>query len=169
DQADWQLLKAENEAFHRSLDYSNWKTRLGLAGLGVMIWVVLCGYTPRYQPRIVRNHARAAAIGALLVATLLVPVLAGMGFSPLYFFGVLPTILVAMILATAYDQRFAMGVASMHAILVAASLGQGVEFFMVLWVGILSCCFLLDDIRTRSKLIEVGGLSALAMIAATAA
>ena len=33
----------------------------------------------------------------------------------------------------------------------------------------LTCCFLLDDIRTRSKLIEVGGATALAMMAATAA
>ena len=33
----------------------------------------------------------------------------------------------------------------------------------------LTACFLLDDIRTRSKLIEVGGATALAMMVATAA
>jgi hypothetical protein len=38
-----------------------------------------------------------------------------------------------------------------------------------LWVGVLAASFLLDDIRTRSKLIEVGGASALAMIFVTAA
>jgi putative nucleotidyltransferase with HDIG domain len=36
-------------------------------------------------------------------------------------------------------------------------------------VGILVACFLLDDVRTRSKLIEVGGLTAIAMMLVTAA
>ena len=42
-------------------------------------------------------------------------------------------------------------------------------FFLIVWVGVLTACFLLDDIRTRSKLIEVGGAAALAMIGVTAA
>jgi putative nucleotidyltransferase with HDIG domain len=168
-ESDWLLLKAENDAFNRNLDRLQIKKRLGLAGLVVLVTVVLAGYIARFQQRIVRNHARAIAMAALMLAMLLVPVLAGMGSSPLHFFGILPTLLVAMILAIAYDQRFAMGVSSMHAILVTAALGQGVEFFLILWIGILTTCFLLDDIRTRSKLIEVGGLTALAMIAAAAA
>ena len=40
---------------------------------------------------------------------------------------------------------------------------------MILFAGVMTCCYLLDDIRTRSKLIEVGGASALAMMAATVA
>jgi hypothetical protein len=62
-----------------------------------------------------------------------------------------------------------MGIASMHALLATVALNQGVTFFVVLWVGVLTSCFLLDDIRTRSKLIEVGGATALAMAGVTAA
>ena len=36
-------------------------------------------------------------------------------------------------------------------------------------MGVLCACYLLDDIRSRSKLIEVGGAAAVAMIVATAA
>jgi len=74
-----------------------------------------------------------------------------------------------MILTIAYDQRFAIGVASMHAFLVTFGLGQGTDFFLIIWVGVLTAGFLLDDIRTRSKLIEVGGAAALAMIVAAIA
>jgi putative nucleotidyltransferase with HDIG domain len=74
-----------------------------------------------------------------------------------------------MILAIAYDQRFSIGIASMHGIIVTAALDQGISFFLILWVGILTSCFLLDEIRTRSKLIEIGGMTALAMMAATVA
>src|SRR6187397_170818 len=98
---------------------------------------------------------------------LLMAQLAGIGTNPLFVFGVAPTILVAMILTIAYDQRFAMGVATLHAVLVTIALGQGLSFFVILFAGVMTCCYLLDDIRTRSKLIEVGGASALAMIGAT--
>ncbi|MGH7214776.1 MAG: hypothetical protein ACREIT_08430, partial [Tepidisphaeraceae bacterium] len=156
---DWQLLKAENDEFINSLDRLGWKRYLGAAAMAGMITVVLAGYVAIYQPKVVRNHARAVAIGALLLSMLFLGEAAGIGSSILYFFGLAPTLLVAMILATAYDQRFAMGVSSMHALLVTFGLGQGIAFFMILWVGILTCCFILDDIRTRSKLIEVGGAS----------
>src|SRR4029079_10195637 len=45
----------------------------------------------------------------------------------------------------------------------------GLGFFVILFTGVMTACYLLDDIRTRSKLVEVGGLTGLAMMAATAA
>ena len=39
----------------------------------------------------------------------------------------------------------------------------------VLWVGVLNCTFLLDAIRSRSKLIEVGGVTAVVLILASVA
>ena len=121
----------------------------------------------KFQPRLVRNHARAVALAGLLLSMLFVAQVAGIGNGPIFLFGIAPTILAAMILTIGYDQRFALGIASMHGILVAVALDQGVSFYIVLWVGVLTACFLLDDVRTRSKLIEVGGAAALAMIAAT--
>lgn len=164
---DWQLLKAENDAYLKHIDRSRSKGRFGLIGLCVLLTVVLSAYVALYQPRIVRNPLRAAAVGGLLLAMLLLSQLAGVGNSSLYFFGVAPTILAAMILATAYDRRFAMGVSSMHAILTTIGLGQGVPFYVILWVGVLVTCFLLNEIRTRSKLIEVGGAASIAMMAVT--
>jgi putative nucleotidyltransferase with HDIG domain len=170
DERDWQLLKAEHHAFLDSLsDGTRLKAALGAGGLVVLLTVMLGAYLAYYQPRVIKNHARTGALALLLLSMLLLAQLAAIGTGPLYLFGIAPTILVAMILSIAYDRRFAMGVAMLHAVLVTAALNQGIGFFLVLLAGIFVCCFMLDEVRTRSKLVEVGGATALVMMAATLA
>lgn len=169
DERQWHLLRAEKEQFVKQLGRQAWKSKLGLLGLVVLITGVLSIYINVYHPRIVRNHVRGVAIAALMLSMLFLAQVAAIGSGQLFIFGLAPTIVVAMIITIAYDQRFAVGIASMHGLLVALALDQGVGFYIILWVGVFTCCYLLDDIRTRSKLIEVGGASALAMIAASAA
>ncbi len=169
DQSGWQLLRAEHQAYIHSLKHSKWKARLGVAGIVLAITGVLCLYLAFYQPRVVTNHTRAIAIAALLLSMLLLNQIAAVGTGPLYLFGTAPTLLVAMILAIGYDQRTAIGIGGLHGLLATVALDQGVAFFIVIWVGVMTACFLLDDIRTRSKLIEVGGATAMAMAAVTMA
>ena len=169
DQQGWNVLKAEHQQYIRSLKDSKWKARLGVAGLTLSVTCVLCFYIGFYQPRVVANHFRAIAIAALLLAMLLLNQIAANGNGPLYVFGTAPTLLVAMILAIGYDQRTAIGIAGLHGLLATLALDQGVSFFIVIWVGVMTASFMLKDIRTRSKLIEVGGLTALAMAFVTAA
>ena len=166
---DWDLLRAENEAYRSTLGFEAFKSQLGLLSTVAIVTMVLSLYVGYYQPRVLRNHARGVAIAGLLLSMLLVAQVAGIGHGPLYLFGIAPTILVALILTIAYDQRFAIGVATIHGFLVTFALGQNISFFLIIWVGVLTACFLLDDIRTRSKLIEVGGATALVMALATAA
>jgi putative nucleotidyltransferase with HDIG domain len=168
-EADWSILQAENNAYIASIADAAWRARLGLAGIVVLLTVLLSVYVIKYQPKIGRKYARAAAIAVLLILMLVLPVLAGIGNSSLYLFGLAPTILVAMILTIAYDQRFALGVATVHAVLVTLALDADINFFLILFTGVVTCCFMLDDLRTRHKLIEVGGITALSMAAATAA
>ena len=169
---DFDLLQQENDAYHALLAadvFHVWEYRFGLALIAGVLTFILAAYIARYQRRCVRNHARAMAMAGLLLAMLLLTQLAGIGSRSLLVFGIAPTIVAAMILTIVYDQRFAFGVATVQAIIVTTALNQGLEFFLVIWVGVLSACYLLDEVRTRSKLIEVGGFSALAMIVATAA
>jgi putative nucleotidyltransferase with HDIG domain len=166
-QDDWELLRAENNAYLASVSGWAWKNKLGLTMTVLIVTLGLAGSVAKFHPRLLRNHARALALAGLLLSMLLVAQIAGIGNGPIYLFGIGPTILAAMILTIGYDQRFAIGIASMHAILVTVALDQGVSFFVVLWAGVMTACFLLDEVRTRSKLIEVGGGAALTMIAAT--
>jgi cyclic-di-AMP phosphodiesterase PgpH len=168
--AAWKLLAAEQRAYIEQLPMGDrLLSHAGMMTIILLITVSLSLYTAFFQPRVVQNHARAVALGALLLAMLLVAQLAGIGTVPLLVFGAAPTILVAMILAIAYDQRFALGIATLHGMLVSAALDQGIGFFVVLWVGALACCFMLDEVRTRGKLVEVGGATALGMMVAAAA
>lgn len=168
---DYVKLKAENKQYLTTLRATrSWTSRLGTAMLAFIITLVLSAYVAAYQPRIIKNHARAIGIAALLISMLLLAQLTGLGeYGPLYLLGVAPTLLVAMILTIAYEQRFAVGIASMHGMLATVALQQGITFFIVIWIGCLCACFLLGDIRTRSKLIEIGGIMALAMMLATLA
>ena len=109
--------------------YKIWQYRLGLALLAGILTFILAGYVARYQPRCLRNHARALAMGGLLLAMLLLTQVAGIGNSSLFIFGIARTIVAAFILTIAYDQRFALGVATIQAIIVTAALNQGLEFF----------------------------------------
>jgi putative nucleotidyltransferase with HDIG domain len=169
---DFQILQAENSAYYENLTSNTaqmWKYRLGLGLMAMIVTIILSAYVVRYQPRCVRNHTRGMALAGLLLAMLLVTQLAGVGSNSLYFFAIAPTILAAMILTIAYDQRFAIGIATIHALVVTSALNENLGFFFILWAGVLTACYQLDDIRTRSKLIEVGGAAALAMILVSAA
>jgi putative nucleotidyltransferase with HDIG domain len=170
-ESDWQLLRAEHEAYlaDKLAGWQMFKAQSGLVGIVVVVTLALAGYVWYYQRRVIRNHARATGIVVLMLSMLLLAQLAGIGTGPLHLFGIAPTILVAMIMAIAYDRRFAIGVGIMHAILVTVALNQGIGFYLTLFVGVMTCSFLLDEIRSRSKLIEVGGTTALALILATAA
>ena len=169
DARDWSLLQAENRAFLATVSESAWQQRLGIAVATLLLTITLAAYVGHFQPRVVRNHARGIAIAALLLSMLLLAELAGLGTGPIYLFAVAPTLLVGMILTIAYEQRFAVGLASLHAMLVTIGLDQRVGFMLIVWIGVITTCFLLDDIRNRSKLILVGGVAALAMMATTAA
>ena len=166
---DFGLLEYENRGYQDSLAADPlrlWENRLGMCLIAGVIAFILAAYVARYQRRCLRNHTRAAAMAGLLIAMLLLTQLAGIGSKSLLMFSIAPTIVAAMILTIAYDQRFAFGVATIHAILVTLALNEGIDSFLVLWVGVLTACYMLDEIRTRSKLIEVGGFAAIAMIVA---
>jgi putative nucleotidyltransferase with HDIG domain len=166
----WKVLHDEHRAYLASLSLAQrLASHLGMAGVILVLTSCLCAYVLFVQPRIARNHARAIAIVALLLAMLLLAQLAGIGRGPLLLFGIAPTILVAMILAIAYDQRFALGVGSLQALLVTLALEQGSGFFFIAWAGVFAASLLLDEVRTRGKLIEVGGMTALALMVAAAA
>jgi putative nucleotidyltransferase with HDIG domain len=164
----WKVLVAENRAYLATLNGA-WKSSVGIALTTLLLTIATAMYTAAFQPRVVKNHMRALAIVALMSSMLLLSELAGAGSGPIYLFAVTPTLLVGMILTIAYDQRFAVGLASIHAILVTVGLDQRIGFLVIIWVGVVFACFMLTDIRSRSRLIEVGGVSAIAMMLATAA
>ena len=164
EERDLPLLQTENKAYLASLGEDvRWQAALGTAGIVLVITFLFAWYVVRFQPRIIRNHARGAALALMLFGMLLIAQLAAVGTRPLFLFGVAPTILVAMITTIAYERRFALGLAMLHAVLVTLALRQGIDFFCVLLAGVSVCTTLLSEVRTRGKLIEVGMATAVVM------
>jgi membrane-associated HD superfamily phosphohydrolase len=87
---DWQVLKAETKAFNRTLDESSFKQFIGLVGTVVIVTIVLGAYIAMFQPKVVRRHARAIAIAALLLSMLLLGQVSGIGSNPIHVFAVAP-------------------------------------------------------------------------------
>ena len=135
-------------------------------GIVLLLALVLCFYVVFYQKRIVTNHWRALA----MVCTMLLMLAAGKGLLSIPWVNphvcVLPVVMVAVIVTIAYDQRFALGVGLIIAALAVLQLRGDFEMFFLLVVAVAAAVFQLDEIRTRSKLIRVLGVSAAVTFAA---
>ncbi|MCL2639743.1 MAG: HDIG domain-containing protein [Phycisphaerales bacterium] len=138
-----------------------------LSALGRMLTVLLLTVIGALY--LVRTHAGVAGwsrgkplrqgwtiCGLLLVALILARALVGHWPQSAYISGIGPTLFAAIILVITYNQRFALGVAALHGLLVTVTLGLGIDFYLALLAGTAVYCFGLVEIRTRSKLIEIG-------------
>lgn len=165
---DLRLLRAERDAYLAWLGeadpYRPLRLAAGKAGLVLLVVLLLCGYVAKYQPRVVRNHWRGAALATLVLLMLAVAkaMIVWAGWNPFLAAGA--AAMGAIIVTIAYDQRFALATGAMLSGLLTLGLGFGVGLFAVLMSGQAMSVFLLKQIRTRSKVIEVGALAAGAVL-----
>jgi putative nucleotidyltransferase with HDIG domain len=68
----------------------------------------------------------------------------------------------AIILAIAYNQRFALGMSIFYCVFASLAVGAsaGIGLFLTMAAGAVTCCFSLREIRTRMKLLKVSTLAA---------
>ena len=157
---DYQVLREAQIAWQQHMwkehPWAGWLSRLGQA----LIVLILTAAGTLYISRMAHlkiSARRAWAVCGLLLATLLVAkLIVTILPQTLYCMGILPTLLTAIILVIAYNQRFALGVGGMHALLITLTLGQNIDFFLTMLAGVTVFAFGLGEIRTRGKLIEVG-------------
>jgi hypothetical protein len=114
-------------------------------------------YIYHYNYRIIKNPLRALVLCGLFILLLALTRL-GSFFPNRIYLAVACSITCAIILVIAYDQRFALGMSLFFAPLVCFAAGHETDFalFLTMAAGILTSCFLLKEIRTRIKLLEVG-------------
>jgi putative nucleotidyltransferase with HDIG domain len=128
----------------------------------VLVTVAAAFYVHHYQGRIIRNHARAAAL-AILFAMLLAVARAGYALTAHTCWGTGTAAVAAIILSIAYDQRFAIGMSVFYCVLAtfAVSAIADVRAFLVMTAAAYTCCLCLREVRTRIKLLEVGAIAAI--------
>jgi hypothetical protein len=161
------LLKAEHEEYlrRRRVDAElggQWRRRqLGLLGLIMLVTVGLSVYTFHSQPRVAQKPARALALALLLLLMLLTDrlILLGVGTSRMW--SVATITMTAAILTVAYSQRFALGTTAGLALLTILTLDAPLGLLAVLLTTACVVVVLLREIRTRLRMVVVGGITAL--------
>jgi len=138
----------------------------------IVLLISLAGafYIHHYQKRIIKNHARALALTGLFILLLATTKLCVL-LTEYTFWATGAAVTAAIILAIAYDQRFAIGMSIFYGILACFAAGPttNINLFLTMVAGVFTCCFSLREIRTRMKLLEVSSLAAvIVFITATA-
>ncbi|MBE7508102.1 MAG: HDIG domain-containing protein [Planctomycetia bacterium] len=167
------LLTAEQDAYRsqRQLDPKlrmQWiKETAGIFGIIVMITAGLAVFTMHVKPRVGRNTTRATALAVLLILMLLADrvVLVGMSTSPIW--SVATIVMTAAIFTIAYSPAFAIGVAAALSLLTIMTLEARFGLFLVHLTVTATVSLMLHDIRTRLKMVQVGGVTALAAALST--
>ena len=132
----------------------------------LLICLAIAFYIHHYQKRIIINHARALAIVGLYTMLLITTKVVALLFKNTS--GATGSaVTAAIILTIAYNQRFAIGMIMFYCLLGCFATGTfeqyqltGINLFLTMIAGAVTCCFSLREIRTRMKLLQVSALSA---------
>lgn len=173
DQAKYELYRAELRQNRAALTdpqggdaWKLWLRRAGLAAAVAAISLALFGYTGLFCPRIRRNPARMVGIAALLAGALATAAMTTAGSPGLAALTVpTPTVLVAVILAIAYDRRVALAFGALHAVLTCIALDQSVGMLSVIITGLAAAVWNLAELRDRNVLFRMGVITGIAMAA----
>jgi len=143
-----------------------WTKACGRAVIVLLVVVLLCLYVLRYEAVIVRDHWRGLAIVVtmLLMLGLNKTMVSVLGWNP--HVAVLVVVMASFVMGIAYDHRLALTVGSILAVLVTLQLRGDLGMLIVLLAGVMPGVFLMREIRTRSRLIEVSGICAGVVFAA---
>ena len=139
--------------------------RFGMVLAVLAITAAMGKYLASYQPRVLSNHTRTVSVGVLLLLALAVGRLFGLLNWPVMLL-LIPALFVPIILTITYKQRMALGIGGFLAVLLMLSTTRAQRealetagLFSVLFVVIVAitvAVFSLREIRSRSKIIEVG-------------
>ena len=165
------VLRAEYQAYRRWLKRTDPNRDLRAAGgrtvMALLVVLAMCVYIARYQRRIVENHGPGLGMAALLLLMLslakIIAVVAGWNV----YLTVGLAVMGGIIITIAYNQRFALAVGCLLAMLLTILLRQDVGFLLTAMASVAVSILLLKEIRTRSKVIEVGAIAAMTAFLAT--
>jgi len=150
----------------------------GVMPTAMLVVIVSLGaglYIHHFQKRMIKNHTRAIVLCALFLSMQIaakIGIVSSAGALWSTSFATGAVVMVAIMLAIAYDQRFAIDMSIFFALyvsLIAKDLaGQPyqlseISLFVVMIAGVVASGFSLQEIRTRMKLLEVSSLTASAV------
>jgi putative nucleotidyltransferase with HDIG domain len=143
-----------------------WLRTGGMLGLVAIIAIGLMVYTRLYEESVHETASRSLAFLAVSLGTLLAGRLLDLRWPELI---CAPVIFTACVFSIVYSRRFATGAVSVLSVLVCTQTGRDIAFLIVLLTGSAVVVVQLNEIRKRTKLIVSGTVTAVAVMAASAA
>jgi putative nucleotidyltransferase with HDIG domain len=175
--AQYQLAKLHRQAYLAFLSspeaaaerHARLLQRVGIVVVVALLSIALFIYTRMHRPRLLQSPSRTLAFGVLMLGMLLVSRLLDLKWPQIPPLVLAPVLTAGSVLAIVYPRRFALGVMCIAAMLVTAILRSDFAFLFTLLVGLAITVCLLEEVRTRTKIISSGVLTAMGVAIATAA
>ncbi|GAB4383391.1 MAG: hypothetical protein Kow0022_03090 [Phycisphaerales bacterium] len=145
-----------------------WLRRLSVAGTVGLLVALLMGYVATFCHSISNSHSRLMWLGGVVLIAQALACAATI-FEPRYptITAVVPIVLLTVLLAIAYDQRTAMAVGALTALLTCLSVQQPVDMFCLMLAGIGAAVWRLPEVRDRQSLVSMSLWVAAALVAGT--
>jgi len=161
---EYQLLELEHKAYWGSLSPKNrLLSNTGTVMLVLAITVASWAYAFKYQKRAIRNWTRATALAfSMFLMIFLARVLNLSGLNN--YTATFEVVLIAAVMTIAYDHRFAMVLITSLVMLLMITLNtmdDSVSLLLTLLAAGTTVILTLEEVRLRSKLIEIASAAAL--------
>jgi len=158
---DLDLLKREHQAYWDSLaGREKFLADCGAFIIVTLIAVVVGVYCVKFQPRAIHNWTRSLALAVVLISMVILGRALKLGGVSDYT-SVFEVVLVALVMTVAYNQRFALMITAVLACLLMIALQGRIGLLLAMLAGGTTVILILNEIRTRSKLIKVAFAAAL--------
>jgi putative nucleotidyltransferase with HDIG domain len=161
------LLEEESRVFFRSLGRAD-HLRRALAVFLIMslLAALIVLYVERFQPALAQSLAKVGGICGLAVVTLTLALVLS---RPPWYAALVPLTATTLVLTLAYNPQFALMMSLSLTLAMTTALGGDLNYLLVQMGGQASAVLLLRNVRTRTRLIEVGFGAGLAYLAMTVA
>jgi hypothetical protein len=128
----------------------------------VLIGLAAAFHISQYQKRLIKNRIREMGLVFLLII-MLICAKAAVHLTEQMFWVTGTAVATALILTIAYNQRFAMAMSLVYCVLASFAAGNVADLsaMLTMLAGSLPYCFLLKEIRTRMRLLEVSLVAAI--------
>ena len=170
DQASFELAREENRQYLASEGAAIRVLRrgIGIYGLIAALAALLGGYISRYSPRILSKPARIGWMTLLVTGAILIATIAG-ALDPrmVWLSTITPMVLIAVLIAIAYDQRTGLAITGVATLIVMGALGAHMGLLAVILVGVAGAIAQLGDLRERQTLIRMSIVIAIMLASMT--
>jgi len=178
-EADFELLRRHHGAYLEFLNGADPAAvelrqerllqRVGSVTLVTLLSIGLLVYTRSHRPRVFENRTQTLAYMTLLLGTLLAARVLDVRWGQIPELVLAPCLLSGCVLAIVYPQRFATGAMCILAVITATTVRADLAFTLTLLVGVTVAVHQLNEIRSRTKLITAGAITAAATMITSAA